>query len=97
MHGTGVRKFLWLPSSALLLSVSQSVRALGRQGIWRIKGGNNVSFEQGIEASNKGSAERPQEPPRDHQGARRRADYPARPVQVGIIHRGRHAPLEEWP
>src|SRR5258708_9616197 len=67
------------------------------QVIWQSKkGGVDVSLEQSIETSDKGSAERPQEPPRDRQGARRRADHTPRSLQVGIIHNGRTAALEAW-
>src|SRR5438094_3078985 len=82
----------------MLLLFPQSARALWRYRLTNlaIKGGVNVSSKQSIETSNKGSAERPQEPPRDHQGARRRADHAARSVQVGIVHRGRAVALEAW-
>src|SRR5882762_7724443 len=97
IRGSGVRKFLRLPLSVLLL-FPQSVRAPWRDRLsdLAINGGFNVSFQQSIEASNKGSAERPQEPPGDRQGARRRADHAARSLQVGVIHHGRPAPLEAW-
>src|SRR5438876_9708637 len=98
MHGSGVRKFLWLPSSALLL-FPWPLRALRRHCLSypAIKiGGVDVSFQQSIETSNKGSTERPQEPPGDRQGARRRADHAPRSVQVGAIHHRRTVALEAW-
>src|SRR5882672_9128063 len=98
MHRSGTRKFLWLPLSALLLCFPGPYELRRRRSSQLAikKGGVDVSLKQSIEASDKGSAERPQEPPGDHQGARRRTGHAPRPVQVGVIHRGRHAPLETW-
>src|SRR5260370_37020252 len=98
MHSSGAGKCLWLPLSALLLCFPSPYELRRRRSSHLAikKGGVDVSLKQSIETSDKGSAERPQEPPRDRQGARRRADHTPRSVQVGIIHNGRTAALEAW-